>query len=100
MTTDTTILHCLTDTIVLLKERALSARHEELQDKSDLFKMGIAYGYYEVFLKLVNQAKVFGIPLKALGLDGFDPDRDLMGLVARRVRTKKKRDNHSSHHNE
>ncbi len=39
------------------------------------FQRGILLGYYEVLSTLISQAKAFDIPLEAIGLAGFEPDK-------------------------
>jgi hypothetical protein len=68
-----------------LRERALDARRsaqlakaQQASDAESEFQSGLALAYYEVMSTLVHQALALGVPLSDLGLDGFDPDRELL----------------------
>ena len=74
------ILDCFLDTMIILKDNAAYARNNSIKDEVDLFKRGISFGYYEVLHLIEQQAKSFDLELKDLGLEDFDPDRDLLGL--------------------
>ena len=42
------------------------------------FARGRSMAYYEVISLMHQQATVFGLPLTELGLEGIDPERDLI----------------------
>lgn len=68
--------HYLCDLGKLLLERALEARRDA--GTKDSFALGRAIAYYEVVSTMLGQAGVFDIPPAEIGLDGVDPDRDLL----------------------
>jgi hypothetical protein len=43
------------------------------------FERGQAFAYDRVLSLMEQQAEAFGLPLDEIGLDGLDPDRDLLG---------------------
>jgi hypothetical protein len=75
----------LTQLARTFRERALEA-HREAQltkaqggDKHQAdYESGRALAYYEVMSTFVNQAQGLDIPLDAVGLQGFDPDKELL----------------------
>lgn len=42
------------------------------------FARGRAFAYYEVLSLMAQQATAFGLELGDVGLDGLDPERDLL----------------------
>ena len=73
-------INYLKDIIELLKENAFQAHNDYHLDNADYFKMGINFGYYEVFKILIEQAKAFDIDLSELGLGDLDPEKDLLKM--------------------
>ena len=66
-----------------LRDRALKAKEqaETARGTSDeQFERGRAFAYYEVVSLMESEAKTFELPPEDLHLEGFDADRDLMGL--------------------
>jgi hypothetical protein len=65
-----------------LKQEALDARRERdrAPDGSEerAFKSGRLLAYFEVLSTMRNRAEGFGVPLSAIRLDDFDPDRELL----------------------
>jgi hypothetical protein len=53
--------------------KAEAGRSESVYDK------GRHFAYYEVISLMVQQADAFGIDLALIGLEGVDPERDLLG---------------------
>ena len=70
-------LHDLTR---LLVERARKARADrDAAPPSDRNVANAAlFAFHEVVSLMQQQAVAFGIPLEELGLDGIDPERDLL----------------------
>jgi hypothetical protein len=68
----------LLDLGTLLRERAGRASGEARAEASP-FARGQAIAYAEVLSLMQQQAAAFGIPLRDVGLDGFDAERDLLG---------------------
>jgi hypothetical protein len=66
--------------IVLLKEKALEAKEESQSVSGDQrgFALGRLMAFHEVVSLMQQQAQAFGIPLEALGLEGIQPERDLV----------------------
>lgn len=70
----------------ILRERATEARRDEdmlkkkkgAESSEYIFQSGRALAYYEVISTIRNQAMAMGIPLEILGLDKFDPDKELL----------------------
>jgi hypothetical protein len=60
-----------------LIERTKAAREEFKRTKSER-DMGRHLALYEVMSLLVHEAEAFGIDKAAIGLDGLNPDRDLL----------------------
>lgn len=60
----------------LVREQAFEATNSAA--KTDLFQQGRALAYYEVISLLLHQAIAFEIPASDIGLNGVDPDRDLL----------------------
>ena len=61
----------------LLREIALDAKHSYATEKSE-FAAGYMAGFHRVVSLMQQQCQAFGIPLEKIGLDGVDPDRDLV----------------------
>lgn len=71
----------LLDVCYELRMKALEAKRvakESKETPSEAFHTGKSEAYYEVLSHIVNQAKAFGLPLKDLHLQGFDPERELL----------------------
>ena len=69
------------DLIVLLKEKAISAKKEAVTTKGtadSAFLLGKQMAYYEVISLIQDQANAFGISLKELGLSDINPEQDLL----------------------
>jgi len=65
----------------LLREHALAAKQQETDARGTedhQFQLGRLTAYYEIVTLMQQQAVAFDLPLEALGLSGFDPDRDLL----------------------
>lgn len=60
-----------------LLEMARSSRADAAKTGSDYDK-GRQFALYEVVSLIVDQAQSFGIDPSLLGLDGVDPERDLL----------------------
>ncbi len=71
----------LFDLGLLIKERALAARHhrDKLADNSPDrdFQSGRIMAFNEVISIMQQQAEGFGIPLSDMQLEDIEPDRDL-----------------------
>ena len=72
----------LHDLGVLLRDRAVEARDRALPVSSDSspdnsFEVGYWHAYWEVLSLMVQQAHAFDLPLTAMGLVGWEPDREL-----------------------
>ena len=70
----------LADLGQLLKKQAMQAREEArvATDADRLFQQGRLLAYHEVVSLMQQQAKVFGIPLRSIGLEGLDAEADLL----------------------
>ena len=68
----------LSDVSRELLERAKNAKAEATQSVSDYDK-GRHFALYEVISLLTQQADAFGIDRASIGLEGVDPDCDLLG---------------------
>jgi hypothetical protein len=77
------ILDCLLESMRMLKDNALEAKADSLQNENDNFKRGISFGYYEVLHLLEQQVKDFGLTLEDINLNDLNPDKDLLGLDKR-----------------
>ncbi|MCB2218092.1 hypothetical protein [Desulfofustis glycolicus] len=67
----------LIDLSFLLKEMAIEAKKASDKEKTD-FSVGYLSGFHRVISLMQQQAESFGIPLDILGLDGIDPNLDLV----------------------
>lgn len=67
----------MSDTSRLLLAAALTARAVATEG-GDAFDRGRLSALHEVVSLLQQQAQAFGVPLADLGLEGVDPDRDLL----------------------
>ncbi|NHC02856.1 hypothetical protein G9F31_03590 [Acinetobacter sp. 187] len=65
----------LIDLCFHLKEKADDSSQGLFKDD---YELGYSMAMYEVMSLVHQQAKVFDLPLKALGLDGVDPERDYL----------------------
>jgi hypothetical protein len=72
-----TLKYYLQDCMKELAERARAAKAEADLTK-DSFDIGRVSGYCAILSYLRNQALGFGIPYEEIGLDGIDPDKELM----------------------
>lgn len=73
--------HFLHDLSILIRERATQAKQERNKahgTDQEVFTAGQAMAWYEVASLIEQQAAAFGIDPKELGLDDFDPERDLL----------------------
>lgn len=64
----------------LLKEEAMQARQQAkgAPDDDKLFQEGRLLAYNEIVSLMQQQAIAFGLPLDSIGLQGIDPDADLV----------------------
>lgn len=67
----------LRDLGTLIKEYALEAK-EEKEKSGSAFDTGYVAGFHRVVSLMQQQAEAFGISLGDIGLEGIDPDRDLI----------------------
>lgn len=67
----------LRDLGVLTKELALEAKQQARDNDTD-FSVGYMAGFHRVVSLMQQQADAFGIPLESIGLNGIDPDEDLV----------------------
>jgi hypothetical protein len=65
----------------LVSERASDAKHDKeaaTGAEDGAYAAGRLMGLHEVVSLMQEQAVAFGIPLKDIGLEGIDPERDLL----------------------
>lgn len=67
----------LYDLGLLIKGMAIESKLVENQRQTD-FSAGYMAGFHRVVSLMQQQAEAFDIPLEELGLDGIDPDADLV----------------------
>ena len=67
----------LRDLGLLIREMALESKQAMDEKKTD-FSTGYMAGFHRVVSLMQQQADGFGIPLEKIGLDGIDPDEDLV----------------------
>ncbi len=67
----------LHDLGLLIKDMAVESKRTANQTQSD-FAMGYMSGFHRIVSLMQQQAEAFGIPLEKAGLDGIDPDVDLV----------------------
>ena len=67
----------LRDLGFLIRELALDSKRSASEINSD-FAIGYMAGFHRVVSLMQQQAEAFGIPLKDIGLDGIDPDVELV----------------------
>jgi hypothetical protein len=75
--------HYLHDLGAELRERALKAKQQAKTARGtsdEQYEQGKAIAYYEVLSLMESEAKTFELPPEDLHFEGFDADRDLMGL--------------------
>ena len=64
----------------LIREMALDAKKQatsaDAADRS--YELGRLMAFHEVVALMLSQAKSFDLSSSAIGLDGIDPDRDLL----------------------
>ena len=77
---DATCAYYLSDLGKLLKERAQKAKsaRDSADAASQEFENGHLHAYYAVVSHMQNQALAFGLTFEDVGLDGIDPDKDLI----------------------
>jgi hypothetical protein len=81
MKDDDTFKNYLFDLGGLVKEYALAAaaeREKQSDRAAQEFYDGYILGFHRVVSLMQQQAHAFGIDLKDLQLEGFEPDRDLV----------------------
>jgi hypothetical protein len=62
---------------LIVKEMALDAKLHANQSGTD-FATGYMAGFHRIISLMQQQSEAFGIPLEKIGLDGIDPDEDLV----------------------
>ncbi|MGG7607115.1 hypothetical protein [Massilia sp. BKSP1R2A-1] len=67
----------LHDLGLLLKELAIEAKQKASDGGSD-FSVGYLAGFHRVISLMQQQGEAFHIPMSAIGLEGIDPDDDLV----------------------
>lgn len=67
----------LHDLGILIKDMAVESKQTASQTQTD-FATGYMAGFHRVVSLMQQQAGAFNIPLEKLGLDGIDPDADLV----------------------
>jgi hypothetical protein len=77
-------VHYLRDLGSLIRELASKARDIAGADPHDDYAQGQVFAYYEIVTVLLNQAAAFGLSPADIGLDGFDPERELLMFKATR----------------
>jgi len=75
-----TFQYYVSDLGKLLLESAREARaaREKATGPKREFESGRTMAYYEVISTMRGQAIAFGLPLKDVGLEGVDPDNELI----------------------
>jgi hypothetical protein len=68
----------LRDLVFLLKEEAAAAKAASAT--GDEYARGRHFAYFEVLDLILSQALAFEIDLKKIGLEGFDPYQDILGV--------------------
>ncbi len=71
----------LCDLCFLLRDKAIEAKNEKinaLNTKDEEYQTGYLMAFYEVVSLIKQQAYVFEIDLKKLGLENIDPELDLL----------------------
>lgn len=68
--------HYLRDLGTQVRADALNVRRDQADGGE--FERGQAFAYYRVLSLMQQQAGTFGLQLNEIGLDGLDPDRDLL----------------------
>jgi hypothetical protein len=71
----------LRDLVFLLKEEAAAAKAASAT--GDEYARGRHFAYFEVLDLVLSQALAFEIDLKKIGLEGFDPYQDILGVEIR-----------------
>ncbi|MDD1622369.1 MAG: hypothetical protein LUQ11_12910 [Methylococcaceae bacterium] len=67
----------LYDLGILIREMAVESKLAATQKQTD-FATGYMDGFHRIVSLMQQQAKAFDIPLENIGLDGIDPDVDLV----------------------
>lgn len=70
----TTLEAYLADLGTIIKEKADEAKKNDDNE----YEIGYRMALYEVISLMCQQAEVFDIDLKDIGLDGIDPERDYL----------------------
>lgn len=80
MHSENTYARYLLDLGRLLKEEAMQARQRAkgAPDEDKVFQEGRLLAYHEIVSLMQQQAIAFGLPLHSVGLQGIDPDADLV----------------------
>ena len=68
----------LTDVGAELRSQATAATAFARRHRDDGFAQGVAHGYFVALSLMRQQAEAFGLAPAQLGLDGLDPERDLL----------------------
>lgn len=71
--------------IVKIKDRAYEARMQYHKNEHDEYISGLSFSYFEVLSSIKNRAQSYLIDESEIGLDKFDPERDLLGLHEREL---------------
>lgn len=61
----------------LIKELALDAKKQSMEKNSE-FSAGYMMGFHRIVSLMQQQAEAFGLALEEIGLNGIDPDEDLV----------------------
>jgi hypothetical protein len=61
----------------ILREKAVAAKHEK-QQNGEAYNIGYLMALHEVVSIMQSQADQFGIALDEIGLDGINPEVDLL----------------------
>ncbi|MDQ3262395.1 MAG: hypothetical protein M3Y59_01865 [Myxococcota bacterium] len=77
MNSDDVYRNYLHDLGILIKEMALEAKVKAAAS-GDSFDVGYMAGFHRVVSLMQQQGEAFGVPMKAIGLDGIDPDQELV----------------------
>lgn len=76
--------HYLADLGALLREEALKARDAAIRPGADEFARGRAFAYYEAISLLLDQAHNFGLTPEDVGLEGLNPELELLSPTSGR----------------
>ena len=67
----------LKDLGVLIKELALEAKQQAIENRND-FSIGYMSGFHRIVSLMQQQAEAFNIPVEEIGLNGIDADEELV----------------------